>query len=191
MYQFVLLTLYFSHKIYSSLILFDPRHLAFQWLTRMDGNWLFPAIPNRVRIWWKWVKIPTCSFTKPRWKTDGKRKLRKRGIPPRLRQFRFGLDAFWPSWTLLSNLPPYVGAQYLCINFSGYKSNLQIGKSMNARLILLTHFSGRYKMIPLPSEDLLVNVGIAFDFASFSFIRWDIETHRVSMISDLDVTFLS
>ena len=62
---------------------------------------------------------------------------------------------------------------------------------MNARLILLTHFSGRYKMIPLPSEDLLVNVGIAFDFASFSFIRYDIETHRVSMISDLDVTFLS
>ena len=49
----------------------------------------------------------------------------------------------------------------------------QIGKEMNAKLILLTHFSGRYKMIPLPDdEELLSNVGLAFDFATFNFLRY-------------------
>merc|ERR1712228_953333 len=64
---------------------------------------------------------------------------------------------------------------------------IQVGKSMNARLILLTHFSGRYKMIPLPGEESLDNVGLAFDFASFRFLR---DAKRIPLvIKPLQVMF--
>jgi len=48
---------------------------------------------------------------------------------------------------------------------------IQIGKEMKAKLVILTHFSGRYKMIPLPEDQDLTNVGLAFDHATFSFLR--------------------
>ena len=47
----------------------------------------------------------------------------------------------------------------------------QIGKQMKAKLVILTHFSGRYKLIPLPDEERRTNVGVAFDHATFSFLR--------------------
>lgn len=40
---------------------------------------------------------------------------------------------------------------------------IQIGKEMNARFILLTHFSQRYSHIPLFNENFTEEVGVAFD----------------------------
>lgn len=41
---------------------------------------------------------------------------------------------------------------------------INIGKKMNAKFTLLTHFSQRYAKIPyMPNNDLPSNVGIAFD----------------------------
>lgn len=41
---------------------------------------------------------------------------------------------------------------------------INIGKKMNAKFTILTHFSQRYAKIPyMPNNDLPSNVGIAFD----------------------------
>lgn len=41
---------------------------------------------------------------------------------------------------------------------------INIGNQMNAKFIILTHFSQRYAKIPyMPNNDLPSNVGIAFD----------------------------
>lgn len=41
---------------------------------------------------------------------------------------------------------------------------INIGKKMNAKFTILTHFSQRYAKIPyMPNDDLPSNVGIAFD----------------------------
>lgn len=41
---------------------------------------------------------------------------------------------------------------------------LFVAKSMKAKFTLLTHFSQRYKYIPMNTETFSDNVGIAFDF---------------------------
>lgn len=44
---------------------------------------------------------------------------------------------------------------------------IQVGKSMDAKFVMLTHFSQRYGKLPyLPSEEHRQRVGIAFDFMS-------------------------
>lgn len=40
---------------------------------------------------------------------------------------------------------------------------IEIGNRMNAKFILLTHFSQRYSKVPIISEKFVSNVGIAFD----------------------------
>ncbi|GLG95661.1 Ribonuclease Z, mitochondrial [Gryllus bimaculatus] len=40
---------------------------------------------------------------------------------------------------------------------------IEMGKKMNAKFILLTHFSQRYAKIPRINENFSQNVGIAFD----------------------------
>lgn len=48
---------------------------------------------------------------------------------------------------------------------------IDIGKRMNARHILLTHFSQRYAKLPRFNDNFAENVGIAFDNMQVS---WDI-----------------
>lgn len=40
---------------------------------------------------------------------------------------------------------------------------ITVGKSMNAKHILLTHFSQRYAKLPRFNENFASNIGIAFD----------------------------
>jgi len=48
---------------------------------------------------------------------------------------------------------------------------INIGKKMNAKFTILTHFSQRYAKIPyMPNNDLPSNVGIAFDNMEVLFI---------------------
>ena len=50
----------------------------------------------------------------------------------------------------------------ICV-FSTVSQAIDIGMSMNARFILLTHFSQRYAKIPYFSDKFSNRVGVAFD----------------------------
>lgn len=50
---------------------------------------------------------------------------------------------------------------------------LDIGKQMNAKYIILTHFSQRYARVPRIPDDMDNNVGIAFDNMKVSKLTTD------------------
>lgn len=48
---------------------------------------------------------------------------------------------------------------------------IEIGKKMNAKNILLTHFSQRYAKLPRFNDNITSNVGIAFDNMQVFMVR--------------------
>ncbi|XP_014673636.1 PREDICTED: zinc phosphodiesterase ELAC protein 2-like [Priapulus caudatus] len=40
---------------------------------------------------------------------------------------------------------------------------IEVGRKMNAKFIMLNHFSQRYSKVPLFSDDFTSNVGVSFD----------------------------
>lgn len=58
---------------------------------------------------------------------------------------------------------------------------INIGKKMNAKFTILTHFSQRYAKIPyMPNDDLPSNVGIAFDNMEVMYFIIYLKCHHCS-----------
>ena len=72
-----------------------------------------------------------------------------------------------------------------CLSFpcSTMPQAIKIGQQMEAKFIMLTHFSQRYSYMPLLPEDLPDNVVIAFDYMK---VQLQYVLHIYGIVTALD-----
>ena len=60
---------------------------------------------------------------------------------------------------------------------------IKIGQDMEAKFIMLTHFSQRYSAMPVLPENMPDNVGVAFDFMKVSMVKIEnSDTQNIAII---------